>query len=951
MIAAVERPGSVGLIERGGELRLLSQALESAASGMGRLVVVRGAAGIGKSTLLSAAALMGSRRELGVLRARGGELERAIPFGATLQLLERLVGELDADGRARALEGAAGMAAPLFERGSALAPNGDVPAGEPSLLHGLYWLVANLAEQRPLVLLVDDAQWVDRSSLTWLIYLAQRIEELPIALVVGFRGREPGADHDLLARLAAHPTAQALEPAPLTPGAVRRLVRDRLPDADAEFCAACQTATGGNPFLLRELLASIQHEGIEPRAGEAAAVARLAPDGVLDSVLERLRRMSPEAVRLAHALALLDQGAQLRHAAALAELPLPDAIAAADELAWAEILAPDESPGFVHPLVRSAIYADVPAATRADLHLRAARLLAAEGEPPDRLVAHLVPARADGWQVAVDALRAAAARAMAGGAPATAAICLRRALAEPPPAAERPAIVVALARAEAAAGDARAAERYAEVLDAEPDPRRRTALSQALARTLAAHGRTRDAAAVLDGAIAALGPGDGHLELGLQATWAGLSRGDVEMRAEAARRLRSVVARVGSEPSCPERMMLAQLANEKVFAGEPRDEAVRLARLAWGDGRLLEREGSDGVGWVVALSALGWADHLAEYERGFAAGLADARRRGSVLAFATCSYGLAFSHYYGGRLADAVADAHHALDAERYGWREYLVACRAQLAWAHVEREELDEAERALAPIEEDPERSTLPAYALVLDARARIELARSRPAEALAAATEAGRLMEQSHLHNPAVLPWASHAALAAARLGRGDEARELAGRELTAARRFGAPRAIGIALRAAGLVTGGEEGLDLLGEAVAVLDRSPAQLEHARTLVDLGGELRRQRRRTAAREPLQRGIDQAARFGAFAIERRGRAELAAAGGRARSTARSGADALTPAERRVARMVAGGMSNREVAEALFVTVKAVEWHLRNVYRKLGIAGRGELDGALGPDR
>jgi DNA-binding CsgD family transcriptional regulator len=679
-------------------------------------------------------------------------------------------------------------------------------------------------------------------------------------------------------------------------------------------------------------------------------VTRAAPDAVLDSVLARLRRMSPHAVRLAHALAVLDQGAQLRHAAALADLHVVDAVEAADELAWAEIVvAGDEGPAFVHPLVRSAIYADVPAATRGELHLRAARMLAAEGEPPDRLVAHLVPARSDGWHVAVEALRAAAARAMAGGAPRTAVVCLRRALAEPPPAEDRTDVLVALARAEAAAGDGRAAHRYREALDAVGEGPRRSALSQALARTLAAHGHAREAAAVIDNAIAALGPGDEHLELGLQATWAGLSRGDVEMRAEAARRLRAVVERVGSEPSCQERMMLAQLANEKVFAGEPRDEAVRLARLAWGDGKLLGREGVDGVGWVVALSALGWADHLDEYESGFAAGLAEARRRGSVLAFATCSYGLAFSHYYGGRIADAVADAHHALDAERYGWREYVAACRAQLAWAHLERDELDEAARALAPVESDPGRAELPAYALVLDARARIELARGRPSEALAAAHEAGRLMESSHLHNPAVLPWASRAALAAARFGRRAEANELAERELAAARRFGAPRAVGVALRAAGLVAGGEEGVALLTEAVEVLEDSPSRLEHARALVSLGGERRRLRRRAAAREPLERGLELATRFGAFAMERRAREELAAAGGRAATASRNGVDALTPAERRVARMAAGGMSNREVAEALFVTVKAVEWHLRNVYRKLGIAGRGELPAHLEP--
>jgi DNA-binding CsgD family transcriptional regulator len=943
MIAAAEKRGSAGLIERSAELRMLSQALESAASGMGTLVAVRGAAGIGKSTLLGAAAVMASRRELTVLRARGGELEREIPFGMALQLLERVVGELPADERGRAFEGAAGMAERLFDR------SGPAGSGEPSLLHGLYWLAANLAERRPLALLVDDAHWADRSSLTWMLYLAQRIEELPIALILGFRGREPGAEHDLLARMAAHPAARTLEPAALTEQAVERLVRERMADADAEFCLACRTATGGNPFLLRELLAQVQHDGMEPAAAEAPAVARLAPEAVLDSVLERLRRMSGAAMSLARALAVLDHDGQLRHAAALAGLPLGAAVEAADELAWAEILAPDEPLAFVHPLVRSAIYADVPAATRADLHLRAARLLVDEGAPGDRVVAQLLPARPDGWLEAVAALRAGAERALAGGAPRTAAACLRRALAEPPAVGERTEILVALAGAAAAAGEESAAAVYAEALEAVDSGPRRAALAQALARTLAAHGRTREAGDALDAALAALGPGEEHLELGLQAAWAGISRGAVEMRAEAARRLRVVVERVGSQPSCPERMMLAQLAMEKVFAGEPRGEAVRLARLAWGDGTLLERETADGVGWIVALSALGWADHIVEFERGFAAGLADARRRGSVLAFANCSYGLVFGRYYTGRLADAVADAHHALDAERYGWREYVVACRAQLAWVHVERDELDEAERVIAPVEADPGRGSLPAYALALDARARIALARGDAAGAFAAAREAGRLMDESHLRNPAVLPWASHAALAAARLGRRDEARELAARELAAARTFGAPRAVGIALRTSGLVAGGDDGVALLEEAVAVLERSPAQLEHARALIDLGAELRRLRRRAAARGPLERGLEQAHEFGAFALARRAQADLAAVGGRPRSRAGGGADALTPAERRVARMAAAGMSNRELAEALFVTVKAVEWHLRNVYRKLGIAGRGELRRALGP--
>jgi DNA-binding CsgD family transcriptional regulator/predicted negative regulator of RcsB-dependent stress response len=540
---------------------------------------------------------------------------------------------------------------------------------------------------------------------------------------------------------------------------------------------------------------------------------------------------------------------------------------------------------------------------------------------------------------------------MAGGAPGEAAAYLRRALWEPPAPAERGPTLVELASAEAAAGESRAADHFRQALEMVDDPRRRAELTQALARVLTALGRTRDAAAAIDASLAELASDSAHddLALALQATWVSISRGDVEMRSEAQARLPTVVERVGEQPSSlAERMMLAQVASEQVFAGDPRDEAARLARLALGDGRLLELETSDGVAWVAALSALGWADHFDEFERGLLDGLADARRRGSVLAFATCSYGLNFTAYYRGRIADAIADAHQALDAERYGWREYAVACRAQLAWAHVERGELDKADAALAPVESDPERESLPAYSLALQARGRISLARGENERALKELREAGRLLHASQIPNPAVAPWASWAVMAAVRLGRLEEARELAATELAASRRFGAPRAVGISLLAAGVVEQGDAGVEPMREAVAILESSPARLEHARALAMLGGAMRRAGHAEEAREPLRESLELAHGFGAFALAAGARAELIAAGARPRRPATSGVDALTPGERRVATMAAAGMSNREIAEDLFVTVKAVQWHLRNVYRKLHVSGRGELPAALG---
>src|SRR4051794_7564522 len=551
-MVALDRPGTMGLLERDAELAALAAVLDSVRAGMGRLVAIRGEAGIGKTALLAATARMAVRSETAVLRARGAELERDAPFGVALQLFERHTAAIPPDARARAFRGAARLATPLFADGPP--PSADATAGatsaaqERSLLHGLYWLASNLAERRPLVLVVDDTGWADRSSLTWMHYLAQRIEELPVVLLVAARPRDPGAERGLLDRLLAHPTALVIDPPPLTASAVEDIVRERLPEAEPEFCSACAAATEGNPFLVRELLSTLIHDGVEPVAANAPDVARTAPEAVLRAVIDRLSRLPPAATAIARAAAVLGQDAPLRHAAALAGLSLSEAAGAADVLAAADVLRPGEPLAFVHPLTRAVVYADVPAAARAGMHARAARMLADDGAPPDRVAAHLVPARAEGSAWAVEMLRAAAKRAMQGGAPGAAAAYLRRALDEPPPPAERPATLVELASAEAAAGDARAAERFERALELIDEPRRRAELVQTLAPVLTALGRPRDAAAALEAALARLGPADEDIALTLQATWVSVSRGDVEMRSGAAERMHAVLDRVTGTP-------------------------------------------------------------------------------------------------------------------------------------------------------------------------------------------------------------------------------------------------------------------------------------------------------------------------------------------------------------------------------------------------------------------
>ena len=194
---------------------------------------------------------------------------------------------------------------------------------------------------------------------------------------------------------------------------------------------------------------------------------------------------------------------------------------------------------------------------------------------------------------------------------------------------------------------------------------------------------------------------------------------------------------------------------------------------------------------------------------------------------------------------------------------------------------------------------------------------------------------------------PWRAEAALVDAALGDLVEARRLVGKQLELARAFGHPRMLGISLRVCGLVEGGQPGLELLEEAVKTLEQSQSPLELARALSDHGAALRRAGRRVQARSELERALDLAHRCGARRIAGRARAELIAAGAKPRRDAISGRDALTPGELRVARLAAEGLTNREVAQALFITTKTAKGHLSHVYHKLGITRRGELPDAL----
>src|SRR4051794_39966 len=424
---------SSGLLERDGELDELERLVDEACAGRGRLVLVEGPPGIGKTRLLEAVRNRSRRRHMAVLAARASELDRDFPFGMARQLYGPIVAAAEEEPRARLLAGAAGPAGALGA-GAARPTPPDEPqhaADPPTLFHALYWLTPNPAEGAPVAIVLDDLHWADASSLRFLQFLAPRVEELPLLVAVATRAREPGLDRRAIDALATDPVTVVLHPQPLSEQAVARLVADELGDAaDERLSAACREATGGNPFLLHELVRELATEDPEPSADREALVRALAPPTVARAVLLRLARLGEEATALAQAVAVLGDQAPARYAFALAELPERRGDELATALAEADVLAAARPLAFAHPILRSAVEADMEASARAHAHQQAAKLMATDGAEPEAIAAHLLACEPAGDPQVVATLREAAARARRRGAPPVAAAWLERALAE-----------------------------------------------------------------------------------------------------------------------------------------------------------------------------------------------------------------------------------------------------------------------------------------------------------------------------------------------------------------------------------------------------------------------------------------------------------------------------------------------------------------------------------------
>ncbi|MFC9582002.1 AAA family ATPase [Streptomyces yangpuensis] len=942
------------LYERDAEMDALTSLVARTGSGRGGFVAVEGPAGIGKSSLLAQVRTVAASSAHRVVAARGSELEHEFSFGIVRQLFEPLLTAAEPEQRGQLLSGAAGQAAPVF------GPVTGDSTGEHdfAVRHGLLCLTSNLCEQRPTVLIVDDVHWADVASLRFLIHLQSRIDSLSLCVVVALRPDEPIAERHLLDRIITDPACLLLRPRALSADAASTLVRAEFagatPGAPVEdaFLAACHSATGGNPLLLKETAALLLAESVAPLAVNAEQVARVGPRAVARWVSLWLRRLPAEDLALAQAVAVLGEHVPLEQAAVLAGLPMDTAMRAAGNLQRIELLRASplghetEPVGYRHPVVQAAVYQALAPQHLWALHRQAADMLLQAGAEAEKVAAHLLrlPAARDPQLLVV--LMRAARDAQGRGSPHAAVTYLQRALGEAPSDAQRLELLHHLGQT-LQLTDTDASVRYLrEALPLADSVRRRAEIANQLGNGLMLTQRIPEALEAWGEALAQLPHEEPDLTARLHAAMLSVPllesaapgmRHDI-LREVGRQRLRGPGQTVGG------RFLECVIAGHDVVVGDPRGvpRALRVVQ----DGELLQRA----VG-LTPLALAWWVLICADRPEALSSleqAVTQAYTEGSTSSLVAALTYRALARLRRGSLTEAEADAREAIQAtETAGISLHHITLGPIMADILMEQGRLDEAENTLDwTLESDDLPLTGLIYHLLLR-RARLLRLQAKPGDALDAALAAGEVFVAAGGQNPAVLPWQSEAALCLHLLDRDEEARPLALEEVRLSRDWGAPLARGRALRIAGLVHDGEQGTAFLEESVHRLRPSYARLEYAKAAADHGAALRREGQRTQARRLLTEAFDIAQRCGAQPLLQHINTEIKASGARPRSPLAGGIEALTPSERRVVDLAAAGRSNREIAQALFVTPKTVEAHLASSYRKLDITSRRQLTDRL----
>lgn len=926
-------PGDQGLLlERDADLDILRDALERLSDGHGSTVLVEGPAGIGKTRLLAEAADLAAREPVLVRVARAGQLEREMPYVVARQLLEPLIERAPEEERSRLLAGSAALSLVALGRAD---PSQGVAVDPFAPIHGLYWLLANLAEAQPVVLVVDDVHWADGQSLRWLDFVARRAFDTDVLLVAGARTGEAEEASGLEALRAD--VSEVIHPAPLSGLAVGELVAAAFDGSPPEGLAdACGSSSGGNPFLLTELLRGLRDYST---AADADDVEGFAPDTVARSVRSRIEHFGEDATELARAIAVLGAAPQLRHVAALAGLDEDRARELCDRLRGAEILAPGHPAEFVHPLVQAAIYHELSEEARSQAHRYAADLLSSMGARAREIAPHLLACAPNGDQWVVEQLRRAALEAISVGSPFAARRYLERALAEP--AVDQMEVTYALGGALRAADHPDAPAVLESVAKKAADPELRLKAIAAASLANVDSGNWEAATRGYELLAASLPPDRAEHKLRAEATLF-LARvfhsGRHPGRAD---RLAGIAASTG-ERTPGERMVRQALSLERSLACEPVDEVAALASCfpppPWtflgpvpaAACQVLAWSGKEEIAREACVSGYEGGTHIVQIASYLEVVLSAIDRMA-------------------GRLDDSEAEARAGRDiVQDYAPRSLAgLYASSNLLSTLLVRGKLDEADRLAAQWDLSAPFSVTPVFPVMLEVRGTLRLARGALEEGVADLIALGEDLERFGILNPAAVSWRQEVVPALSALDRTREAKGIADVGEERARAFGAPHVIGAMLRARASAEPARRAIATLRESVSLLGKRGPPHELARSALELGAALRRDGQRRESREPLRQALELAHTCGAEGLAARAREELAVAGSRPRSVFRTGVEALTASELRTARMAAEGLSNVEIAQRLFVTRKTVEKHLSNAYTKLEISSRKELPEVL----
>ncbi len=912
--------------------------LQSASEGRGQSVLIEGTAGMGRTRALRCAMDAADQYGLHLLTARARAMERHADHSLAQQLMDGARTLAHGTGTGGALPGparAGHLNCPF--------PYDPRPGAAADAAHPLARL---LTADVPLLLAIDDLQWADPASLRCLGYLMARLERTPLVVIATVALGETPNDPVMAEVLSSFRHRVLLSG--LGREDTARLTADTFDcEPEPDFVETCRTATGGSPYLLEALFRVMRLHGLRPDCAAAERIGELAPVDVADALLPRYERACPGAVSVLRAVAVLEDSAS---GTAIARLSGMDGLRAADvveALVRAGVLTDQGVVRFAQPLVRAAVLGRLPPSRRDPLHARAAQLLQETGAPAEQVATQLLCVRSRlGLHWTCTVLCTAAGEAMRRGEPDQARVYLHRGLKECEGLCQGK-LLRALGQLELSADPAVAVGFLQRALALHAQVEDRADIRLCMAHALHLLDQPDEAERVLlDGVAETHGTCEPSAQTLRVERWLLAELGTASHSGAEAEPAGSVeplpVDAAASPGDRHARLSLAALRASR--RGEGREQAVRQARQAL-------HEEHTSLDWRVAtrtapVHVLARADELGLALKECQAMLDHAQASGSRTLHALARGMRAEVRYRMGDVPGCLADARAALDPGRDAsarhWSRTGQAVAAAVG-ALLETGGLRQANRLLGDVGLDAELPGGADYAPLLFHRGRLRVACGYLQAGMADLVECGRRSRAVDQLNPAVLSWRSEVALVHAAVGEHDEAMALVEEELLRARRWGAPRAIGRALRATGLLARGRTGEGPLRGAVEVLEASEARLDLARTLADLGILMRKSSRLGEAREYLRRAQSLAEQCGASVLAQTARQELLVAGARPRRLTEVGIDALTPTERRVALMAAGKFTNREIAGRLFVTQRTVELHLSRVYRKLSVSGRAGL--------